>query len=847
MTKNTSFMLSILSLVKHANYLESEIHKLENLIKYAPDMIYWKDKNSIHLGCNNQFASAAGFENREDIIGKSDHDFPWRARADKYIADDKEVISTGIPKLNIEDLVTIASGKEISVISNKVPLKDSTGNIVGILSIATDITNQKQLEYELRSSRITLEELYILNNIIKYAPDMIYWKDKNSIHLGCNDQFASAAGFENREDVIGKSDRDFPWHDQAEKYNADDRDVIESGKSRLNIEDVMPFKNGKKAIVITNKVPLRNQEGTIIGVLGIATDITSQKKIENDLKIAKESAEAGERAKTEFIANMSHDIRTPLSGVVGLGGIVEKEIENPSVRAKVHDMVKSADELLHMLNEILDVVSLTGITVEDIHEEPFDLLHLVQSIVDLEQSSVDLKKIELIQSIDPKIPSVLVGDHKKIRHILLKLAGNAIKFTKNGRVNINITLSKKLNSAVQLLFSVTDTGIGISAESFDKIFELFYKITPSYKGHDKGHGIGLHIVKTYTELLGGKVSVESKLNEGSKFSFTLTLKIPDKDAKPQNITPQSLTARSEEPPILIESAAINTNIAAALENAPEILVVEDNIIALNVAQTLVSQAQCNPTPASDGETALELVKTQHFDLILSDIGLPGISGIELAQQIRQFEKETNKKSVPIVAITGHAEGKIHNECSAAGINEVFIKPIRPEILSEICAKFSLFGNNNNQEFSTGQSNITLSSYINKPNTGAIGLDLPNTEAELFEIDNQLIFDIASERKILGDNTSLLMQMLKDTINITIPEELSHLQVSHETNNWQTIANIAHKLKGGFLSISLSRAATACKYLERYHKTGKTELLEKLYQQVIKTLEITSNSLKSFAK
>ncbi len=495
MTKNTSFMLSILSLVKHANYLEYEIHKLENLIKYAPDMIYWKDKNSIHLGCNNQFASAAGFENREDIIGKSDHDFPWRARADKYIADDKEVISTGIPKLNIEDLVTIASGKEISVISNKVPLKDS--------------------------------------------------------------------------------------------------------------------------------------------------------------------------------------------GVVGLGGIVEKEIENPSVRAKVHDMVKSADELLHMLNEILDVVSLTGITVEDIHEEPFDLLHLVQSIVDLEQSSVDLKKIELIQSIDPKIPSVLVGDHKKIRHILLKLAGNAIKFTKNGRVNINITLSKKLNSAVQLLFSVTDTGIGISAESFDKIFELFYKITPSYKGHDKGHGIGLHIVKTYTELLGGKVSVESKLNEGSKFSFTLTLKIPDKDAKPQNITPQSLTARSEEPPILIESAAINTNIAAALENAPEILVVEDNIIALNVAQTLVSQAQCNPTPASDGETALELVKTQHFDLILSDIGLPGISGIELAQQIRQFEKETNKKSVPIVAITGHAEGKIHNECSAAGINEVFIKPIRPEIQASI--------------------------------------------------------------------------------------------------------------------------------------------------------------------
>ena len=111
MTINTELILSILSLFKHANYLESELHKLENIIKYAPDMIYWKDKNSTHLGCNNQFAIAAGFRQSDDVIGKSDYDFPWKLRADKYIADDKEVISTGLPKLNIEDIVTVANNK----------------------------------------------------------------------------------------------------------------------------------------------------------------------------------------------------------------------------------------------------------------------------------------------------------------------------------------------------------------------------------------------------------------------------------------------------------------------------------------------------------------------------------------------------------------------------------------------------------------------------------------------------------------------------------------------------------------------------------------------------------------
>ncbi len=344
-------------------------------------------------------------------------------------------------------------------------------------------------------------------------------------------------------------------------------------KKDFSVEEEVSLPNStQKHFFLSKKSALISCDGKVKGIIGISFDITERKQYEEEIKSSKKAAEAANHAKTEFIANMSHDIRTPLSGVVGLGGIVEKEVSDPRVKAKIHDMIKSADELLNMLNEILDVVSMDDISVQNIHSEPFDLHHVVQTIVDLEQSSVDLKKIQLLQSIDNKIPRILIGDHKKIHHILLNLVGNAIKFTQTGHVSIDITLSKVLDDEVELLFMVSDTGIGIPKESMPKVFELFYKVTPSYKGLGKGHGVGLHIAKTYTEILGGKINVESEINKGSKFYFSLPLRVADNGVKAQNITYKSLDARAEEGPLYVPEASIK------LANAPLILVVEDNDI-----------------------------------------------------------------------------------------------------------------------------------------------------------------------------------------------------------------------------------------------------------------------------
>ncbi len=701
--------------------------------------------------------------------------------------------------------------------------------------IGKDIT--ELLSYK----KASIKSQMYLQTIIENLPEYVYWKDVNFVYQGCNKLVSEYLNLKSPKDIIGKTDNDFGWSpDRVSFLRESDESIILSGKKNTT-EDIIPLNNTPR-IMLSTKAPLYDNLGKIMGIIGVSVDITEQKNMEEDLKKAKEAAEMASSYKTQFIANMSHDIRTPLSGVFGYGEELEKKIENPNLRNIAHKMVRSSHALLNMLNAMLDAVSSENMGVEDIREEPFDLPYLVQTIIDLEQCSVDLKKIELLTYIDKKAPPILLGDHEKIYHILLNLVGNAIKFTKEGHIDINIKLLEKNNNAVQVLFEVTDTGIGISRENLGKIFDLFYKVTPSHKGLDKGYGIGLHIVKNYTELLGGAIKVDSEPSKGSKFSFSLSFKIPDKDAIPKNITQISLT-ESDDKQLIINSAQTikvadpMVKVEVGL-NAPNILIIEDDDDLRNIAENMVSAIHCNSIAATDGETGLELAKSQAFDLVLTDIGLPGMSGIDLAKLLRQYEKDNNKNPVPIVAVTGHGQ-TVQKECLEAGINHIIIKPMKLQTLTELCTKFALFGEKPQSSLLFDQPDLQ---HVTQEH-GVLGPDLPNTEAELFEINNLPIFDMENAQKILGDNAVLLMKTLKNSINITTPKELPRIKKAHEYNDWIKVADIVHKLKGTYLSLSLTRLGVACQYLERYHQAGHTALLEKLYQQFIKVLEMTVQQLK----
>ena len=689
-------------------------------------------------------------------------------------------------------------------------------------------------------------EILKLETLIENLPCNVYWIDKNCIMAGCNENVLNMLDI-SQEEFKGKSyDQLGEWchwpPGLAASLKKDDLYVLKTGIPIIAKEDPpLPNAAGGEYQFLTSRVPLRNRNGDIVGIAGISTDVS-------DLKSAKKRAELSEQAKTIFIANMSHDIRTPLSGVIGLAGILEHELDKPIQKKHAQNIAKSGEQLLIMLNKIISAISSGHLTVNDLHEEPFDLDYLVKGIVELKSSNCALKKIDLFTDIDTSIPPVLIGDHEKIQHILLNLVSNAIKFTLQGQVKIRIKLlkltKKKSFNTVRLLFEVSDTGIGIPEEAIKNIFELFYKVTPSYKEKDNGHGIGLHIVKTYTQLLGGHIRVETVPNQGSKFSVTLSFKVGANNDQPKNITLKPSIYHSSHPPAKQVNLNEDVKISPDLSDlSPKILIIDDDAIMRTVLESIVKQGQCHSTLVKDGESALELIKKQDFDLIFSDIGLPGISGIQFAQEFRKHEKKYNKKMVPIVGLTGHAEGDIHEQCLVSGMDLVIIKPFSPDMFAEICENFNLFDREKQEKWPLKPICDTT---LGVSKIGALGVGLPDKESELLRLDSLPVFDIIKAKNLLGNDTVLLKNLLKNIINQTIPQALIQLKKYYAIEDWKALAELSHKLKSACLSLALTRAATACQYLEFYEHSGQKILLKKLYTQLIKTLQLTLDILKPVA-
>lgn len=682
-----------------------------------------------------------------------------------------------------------------------------------------------------------------LENVVKYAPGLFYWKDKNSVYQGCNDEFARLAGLESWVQVKGKTDFDLAWKDRAELYVDVDQRVIKSGKAKLNHEEVITISNNKTIVAITNKVPLLDNENHVIGLMGITTDITHQKKVEHDLSIAKEQAEIANNVKSEFIANMSHDIRTPLSGVVGMSQLLQESSDDPTDRQYAQWIHECGEQLLGLLNGILDVVSAENVSEKDIHLETFDLRQCVQDIVQLERPSTQLKGIALKVEVDEDIPPYIVSDRTKLHRILLNLLGNAIKFTKIGSVGIDIKLLERRDEWVLLQFRVVDTGIGIPVEFQDKVFDRFFRASPSYKGVYEGHGVGLHIAESYVDLLGGKIKLMSEPGVGTTFYFDMTFivgKAHDVKIVSHDVVasiPISLEQPSEK--FIVASSTMNDRpIVETFSEVPEmiddafcILLVEDNPIALKIMENLVSQIGFRYVSCIDGESALAFVKRESVELVITDIGLPGISGNELAQQVRAWEASRSNFPISIIGLTAHAQGQIREECFQSGINEVFTKPMNLSTLQSIKKNYIL--------------PILMNKIEVKGSSSPLGLDLPNTEQELFELNQFPVLDIEHVLPALNYDKTLLLDVLQELSHGEIPRDMVTLKAAHAQNDWVAIEKLAHKMKGGAVYCGTIKMQFACQYLERYRKAGHITMLEKLYQQLIHVCQETALAIEKW--
>ena len=483
------------------------------------------------------------------------------------------------------------------------------------------------------------------------------------------------------KEVVGKDDYQMSWVAQADLYRADDRAVMESGCAKLSFEEPQTTSSGQTLWLRTSKVPLRNQDNETIGVLGIYEDITESRQAEAELEkhrhhlealvqertaalsIAKEAAEAANRAKSSFLANMSHELRTPMNAIMGMTYLALRNTADPELIDQLTTVRKASGHLLAVISDILDI---SRIEAERLHLERIDLElgDVLENLTTLIGQDIAEKGLQLVVEIAPELAGqALLGDPLRLGQILLNLTSNAIKFSAAGAVTLRVLLVEEHPANLLLRFEVQDAGIGISTEDQRRLFTAFEQADGSMTRRYGGTGLGLAISKRLAQMMGGSIGVDSQLGAGSRFWFTARL---DKAERRAEAAPRPDTLSAED------------QLRSAYAGA-RILLVEDDRVNREVLRSLLEDAGLKVDPARDGVEAVELAQRSEYDLILMDVQMPNMNGVDAARLVRSLP---GRQAVPILAMTAHAFDEDRQRCLEAGMNDHLAKPVAPKLLFE---------------------------------------------------------------------------------------------------------------------------------------------------------------------
>lgn len=518
------------------------------------------------------------------------------------------------------------------------------------------------------------------SNIILHMPGNVYWMDKDCITIGCNQNVLDMFGLTSVESFVGLSFEDMAkignWHDnQADSFKRDTLEVINSGKTKANVEEPpINHADGSTLYFLTTRVPIFNKNKDVIGIVGISTDITYRKIMEQELIKEKERAEVANKAKKRFLYNMRHDIRTPFTGIVGMAELLANIETDKKKRQYIDTICASSKCLLNYLNEILELAQVEDsntptlsqrISLKDTVENC--LLMFIPSFREKEDVSFSVHYA-------PDVPEHLFTDEFRIKRVLINLLGNAVKFTPKGKISLRVELDSPSTQAnnkdhILIKLSVADTGIGIPADKQSTIFEKFERVSPSYEGKYKGSGLGLFVVRSLIQDLRGEIRLISELGKGSTFTCFIPMKTAQSNfsqlPNQQNSTQSTETTQPNQ----------NMSLESSDKTTPKLLLVEDEPMVQVVTSVLFQMLNCQLDIAGTGEQALLKFQKNTYDLILLDIGLPDIDGYAVTKKIRLLEKERETKATPIVALTAHAKDDVQDQCIAAGMNEVLSKPL----------------------------------------------------------------------------------------------------------------------------------------------------------------------------
>ncbi len=506
-----------------------------------------------------------------------------------------------------------------------------------------NITERKQIEMALRASEERFRQL------ADSMPQLVWTATPEGVVDYYNQRYREFSGIQTAR----------RWRWAPIIHPEDLRSTVEAWRKAVRsgemyeIEHRVKRADGSFNWYLSRGVPVFDDQGKIIHWYGTATDIHAYKCAEEELLKAKEIAEAANRAKSEFLANMSHEIRTPMTVFMAAVDHLLQIDQNPEHRQLLAMADQSAQQLLALIDDILDLSRIEARRVE-IEEIEFDPRSCVRKIIDMLKLQAQEKNLHLEFEFAANLPTRITSDSDRLEQILTNLISNAIKFTHEGSVRVTVAVRQNM-----LEFAVRDTGIGIPEEKRDRLFQNFSQIDSSFKRRYGGTGLGLAICKGLVELMGGEISVQSREGYGSTFSFTLPPEKAREDLSSTNLVKKDDTS-----------------------SGIRILLAEDDTMVRDILQLTLERRGRRTEIAENGQEAVRKWKEGKFDLILMDLQMPEMTGLEATRKIRELEAGEEKHTT-IIGLTAHARPEVKEECLTAGMDQVLTKPVKIKELEEV--------------------------------------------------------------------------------------------------------------------------------------------------------------------
>ena len=691
------------------------------------------------------------------------------------------------------------------------PIKNETGKTTHYVAVKEDITDRKQAE----ADRFEHHERLI--TFMETLPDAVFLKDGEGRWQLTNQIARMLFQVEN-----------FPWQDKSDIQLAEERPDFAEAHRACVLSDEAAWKN--KSILIdfeevyapngqlltfeVRKVPIFGDNGERKALVIIGRDITEQKKIEKELLEARQQAEAANRAKSEFLANMSHEIRTPMNAIIGMsklaleGSLASRE---QNFISKVH---QSAESLLGIINDILDFSKIEANKL-DIEIIDFRLQSVLDNLINLIGLKAAEKGLELKVKVASEVPPILKGDPLRLGQILINLANNAVKFTHQGRILISIETEMLQQEQVLLKCCVNDTGIGMTPEQQQRLFQSFSQAESSITRQFGGTGLGLVISKKLVELMSGEIWMESEPGQGSRFYFTVRLEKGDLKQ--------------------LEQTTNHNEAGIAHLRGARILLVEDNKLNQELATELLRKNGLQVITAENGKEALEILQNENFDGILMDIQMPIMGGYEATRKIRALPKF---KEIPIIAMTANVMAGDRGKAEAAGMNDHIGKPINVQQMLETMAKWIVSSTDSGNIDKGGNNDIS-------PLSNPVEL-LGDKHQEATEISFNELTGIDTEKglAIVLNDAELyceLLEMFYDSQR----EFVETFRVAQQSDDVDTATREAHTLKSTAGSIGATAVQQAAQELELACKQNNNEAIESALQVVTETLNSVIKTLEDF--